>query len=206
MPPRRGRCRRRQRARGAARVVGRHEILRTTFIRRQGMKMPARSSTTGSTSRGGSDDLVIARRCRRPWRRPVVRGGAVDETDGHHLLALTLPAVCSDAHSLALLAGELRAELAETATAPAEPLQYADYAEWRLESLAAESSAWELEDLPPSPDLPFVRHSERSDGRARCCARSSRFDRAGQRRSRLPCHRAGVRRGLLAHVPRSTVG
>ena len=142
------------------RVVGRHEILRTTFARRQGLKMPGQviddrhdvawlePDAHGRLDEAPPVDL---------GRGPVVQAGLSTRPDGHHLLALAVPAVCSDARSLALLAGELRAELAETAPQPAEPLQYADYAEWRLEALAAESPAWEFDDLPPSPDLPFVR-------------------------------------------------
>ena len=138
-----------------ARIVERHEILRTTFIRPQGMKLPAQ---------------VIHDRLDIAWREddqaqavldlehgPIV-DASLGDGNGHRLLALTLPAVCADAHSLALLASELQVEIAGTATALAEPLQYADYAEWRNESLAADGPPESIDDLPPSPELPFTAH------------------------------------------------
>ena len=130
------------------RLVARHEILRTTFVRRPGMKVPSQ---------------VIHERLDPAWdgeaaletsRGPVVRA-AFEDADGDRVLALTVSAACADARSLSLLAAELRAELAGGVPA-SEPLQYADYAEWRAETLAAGTPAEIGEPLPPSPGLPFV--------------------------------------------------
>ena len=104
----------RRRPRGAIRdalerIVDRHEILRTTFVRREGLKVPNQVVNDrleiGWVERDGrrADDGASgarrrSRRARGPWPSP----------DGRRLLELTIPAVCSDAGSLALLASELR--------------------------------------------------------------------------------------------------
>jgi len=85
---------------------------------------------------------------------PIVRAGLGTS------LELTIPAVCCDARSLVLLASELQAELAGGAPAGPEPVQYADYAEWRSELLPGEDGAWEIADLPASPELPFASLAE----------------------------------------------
>src|SRR5436305_8054920 len=130
------------------RLVGRHEILRTTFARRPGMKLP--SQVIHDRLEPAWDDEVAL----EPSKGPVVHAKFVD-VDGNRLLALTVSAACADARSLSLLAGELQAELAGALT-PSEPLQYADYAEWRAETLAAGSPAVSGDPLPPSPALPFA--------------------------------------------------
>jgi amino acid adenylation domain-containing protein len=146
------------------RLVARHEILRTTFPRRQGMKLPGQ---------------VIHDRLEPAWREgaewteeldlvhgPVVRAALV-ELDGRRSLELSLPAACADARSLALLAVELRAELAASGDDPAEPLQYADYAEWRSEALAAGAPLENVEELPATPTLPFAPGEITTDRRLR---------------------------------------
>ena len=133
------------------RLVARHEILRTTFPSRPGMKLPGQ---------------VIRDRLEAAWREgeewtddpdlaggPVVRAALI-ERDGQRLLALSLPAACADARSLGLLASELHAEL-DGSTGGAEPLQYADYAEWRSEELSAVPLEFAGEHQA-SPPLPFA--------------------------------------------------
>lgn len=130
------------------RIVDRHEILRTTFVRREGLRVP---------------NQVVNGRLEIAW----VDGGDADLGEGPIVravigssLELTIPAVCCDARSLALLASELQAELGGGAPHATEPVQYADYAEWRSELSPGENDAWEIADLPPSPELPFVSHVE----------------------------------------------
>jgi amino acid adenylation domain-containing protein len=133
-----------------ARAVGRHEILRTTFARRPGMRLPGQ---------------VIHDRLEPSWdaaewldlaRGPVVLAAVSPSAHGGSLLTLRVPAVCADAHSLALLATELHADLSGKAGAGTEPLQYADYAEWRAESLAGSDETWDVEAGLASPELPFL--------------------------------------------------
>jgi amino acid adenylation domain-containing protein len=149
------------------RIVSRHEILRTTFVRRQGLKVPSQLVNDrleiGWEERdidaGGNEAQAGAL-----GEGPIVCAVLGPSLDGHRLLELTIPAVCSDAGSLVLLASELQAELGGGARGATEPVQYADYAEWRSELTPGENAgaedAWEVADLPASPELPFVSHVE----------------------------------------------
>ena len=133
-----------------ARALARHEILRTTFLRRQGMRLPGQVIHERLEPAWASDGhLDLA-------RGPVVAAALSGGSGGRRVLTLTIPAVCADARSLALLAGELRARLGTETPADTEPLQYADYAEWRGESLAASEDRWEIPAGPQSPALPFA--------------------------------------------------
>src|SRR5579862_3379014 len=130
------------------RLVARHEILRTTFVRQPGMKLPSQVIHDRLDPAWDGDATLD------PARGPVVHA-SLEETDGRRLLVLTVSAACVDASSLSLLADELRAELTGEGTAP-EPLQYADYAEWRAEMLAAGGLVESGDPLPSSPALPFA--------------------------------------------------
>jgi amino acid adenylation domain-containing protein len=147
-----------------ASVVGRHEILRTTFARPPGMRLPGQ---------------VIHDRLEPSWdaaepldltRGPVVQAAVLPNPHGGSLLTLRVPAVCADAHSLALLATELHAALSGESGAATEPLQYADYAEWRAESLAGSEETWDVEAGPPSPELPFLDAAGGGDLPSTCVA------------------------------------
>ncbi len=140
-----------------AHAVARHEILRTTFARRQGLRLPGQlihEHLEPSWAAEETLDLVHG---------PVVHAALADRTEGGRTLALTAAAACADASSLALLAAELQAELAGKATEATDPLQYADYAEWRAESFAAEEATWAVDAGPRSPALPLASGVEASD-------------------------------------------
>ena len=154
-------------------VVARHEILRTTFARSPGVKLPGQvihgelepSWAAEDLDAATEDELaaLLAGEAAAPidlGRGPILRAAFVRRGADRDLLVLTLPAVCADAPTLAIAAGELRTLLAGARPSPDDPLQYADYAEWRAESLhtdAAAADAWNLTDLPPSPELPLAR-------------------------------------------------
>ena len=117
----------------------------------------------------------------------LLRGPTVRAIFAGESLVLTVPAVCADAKTLAIAAAELRTLLSGAEPTPAEPLQYADYAEWRSESLraaTAETGTPSLDDLPPSPVLPFTRSRGNED--------------AGPLRTRVSLDAATVRRGATA--------
>jgi len=132
------------------RAAARHEILRTAFVRRPGMKLPGQAildQLEPSLAVEADPDAVIA---------------AQLTPDGQ--LTITVPAACADLRSLALLAAEVHAGLAGSPI-DGDPLQYADYTEWRLETIAAGAQQSEPDDLPRSPSLPFVReHDVKTDG------------------------------------------
>ncbi len=140
------------------RIVDRHEILRTTFVRREGLKVPSqvvngRLAIAWSDGDAHPDGTQLG-------EGPIVRAALATSPDGRRLLELIVPAVSTDAASLVLLASELLAELGNGALQAAEPVQYADYAEWRSELTPAQDDAWDVADLPASPELPFVRHAQ----------------------------------------------
>ena len=155
------------------RIVARHEILRTTFARQPGVKLPAQvihdelqpDWTEISVRSDAELAELVARDAATPFdlaRGPIVRGTLV-EHDGSRRLLITLPSVCADAPTIAIVAEELRMLLAGAEPSPSEPLQYADYAEWRSESLReddATPAAWDFDELPPSPRLPDVRDDD----------------------------------------------
>lgn len=130
------------------RAVNRHEILRTTFVRRSGMKLP------GQAIHDQLEPTLVDDLGSDPGADAVVAAHFTSGPNGGSRLTLTLSAPCGDLRSSALLAAELRADLAGSPP-DGEPLQYADYTEWRLETIAGQPS--EADDLLRSPSLPFVR-------------------------------------------------
>jgi amino acid adenylation domain-containing protein len=168
------------------RVVQRHEILRTTFPRRAGMRVPSqrvnddleplwvgeRWSRSGHPS--DSVDELLAEEVRQELdleRGPVVRARLLSADDSGHLLLLTIPLACADATSLAVIVFELASLLGLTdAELSGEPLQYADYAAWRSElqasgETAPEASAfWAEREPAPSPVLLFGRRGAPRSG------------------------------------------
>jgi len=139
------------------RVVERHEILRTTFEHSLGLKMPAqRINDDPDVGWIADGDAAVP----DLDQGPVVCASLSANAEGHRVIFLTIPALCADARSVALLVSELHAELAGSSAQAGEPLQYADYAEWRSELLTGESGEWEVDDLPSSPELPFVRFED----------------------------------------------
>lgn len=124
-----------------AEIVRRHEILRTTFVKQAGMRVPSQvihdelppaiDIVRGESENGETAfDLVNG---------PILHAVLLSRSPSEHVLALTLPGVCADRMTLLLLLGELAA-FYSGATAAGEPLQYADYAEWRWETLTSGSA------------------------------------------------------------------
>ena len=121
-----------------ARVVQRHEILRTTFQRRHGVKTPlqvVRDELAPEWREGSPGDLdaAAADERTRPWNYqdgPLFRARLIEAGSGRHSLVLTAAPPCADAGSLITIASQLAAEYVGEA-GPDEPLQYADFAEWQ---------------------------------------------------------------------------
>jgi amino acid adenylation domain-containing protein len=176
------------------RVVARHEILRTTFVRTQGVTLPAQAihdelepEWSEHPGAGGDNELGALLTAEAAVPIDLLRGPTVRAIFAGESLVLTVPAVCADAKTLAVVAAELTTLLSGAEPTPAEPLQYADYAEWRSESLRAapaETGTPSLDDVPPSPVLPFTRAEDEAD--------------AGMLRTRVSLDAAAVRRGASA--------
>jgi amino acid adenylation domain-containing protein len=150
------------RLRGAlAELTRSYEILRTAFVRSAGMRLPTQvildTVEPSLEIVAGPVEDVIAGEAARPFdatQAPLLRAVLVGR-----VLVLTAHPAVADAQSLLevvrLLGGDV----------PEEPLQYADYAEWRAE-LAAEVGDVEA---VPAPILLFGRipHADEADIRAR---------------------------------------
>jgi amino acid adenylation domain-containing protein len=142
------------------RLVERHEILRTTFTRHAGIRVPLQVIHDSLAPQWDVVDLrSILPEAERTSRLlelandeleraldyehgPLLHVLVAEVGDTKKDLVLTLPSLCADGASLGILLGELGALLAGKDLA-SEPLQYADYSEWRHEQLAATDDAAE---------------------------------------------------------------
>jgi len=120
-------------------VVERHEILRTTFQRPPGIKTPFQVISDDAQFEWQFHDLseldpeALSRAERsRPFdleHGPLLRASLYRLSREHHTLLVSVSALCADSVTILNLMKELGGELA------AEPLQYADFAEWQNELL-----------------------------------------------------------------------
>ncbi|HEX3693495.1 MAG TPA: amino acid adenylation domain-containing protein [Solirubrobacteraceae bacterium] len=168
---------------GAA--VARHEILRTVFVRPAGMRVPqqvireeaaATLLTQPDTAAASEDEQALCELLEReaereldPVQGPLVRALLAGAETQRALLLLSASAACADATSLLLLLRELCERYRESMQDGQEPLQYADYAEWRHSLLEGEEAEtheglehWrkQLEGTPPRPRLLFASAAE----------------------------------------------
>jgi Condensation domain len=130
-----------------AQAVARHEILRTTFQRRSGMRVPLQvvheQLAPGWSVVAAGDDAGVADLAREDRAAavsfdggPVLRATLVRVDDARGALILTLPSAFADGTSLATLAEEIAQGYAGE-DAGEEPLQYADFAAWQHERLGS---------------------------------------------------------------------
>ena len=164
-----------------AKLVARHEILRTTFVRQPGIRVPlqlvndalAPGWTTVELTGAGPGEL--SRRLEEIRAQelaaaldfehgPLVRAVLISDGNDRHSLILTVSGLCADGPSVALIAAELIAACAERPEPLEDPLQYADFAAWQRELAEggddeARSAAdfWRGWDGARSPELPFAR-------------------------------------------------
>ncbi|HEY8647506.1 MAG TPA: amino acid adenylation domain-containing protein [Gaiellaceae bacterium] len=166
-------------------VVQRHEALRTTFVPQPGLRFPAqvihdsldplwevRSVADVSLQGDALADLLAGEAQHRfdLAGGPLVRALLLSPAGGASLLLLTTSALCSDTTSLRVIAAELAASAEQNARSTVEPLQYADFAEWRNELLAGDDedasaarAFWaNIHGAPPSPRLLFRSADARS--------------------------------------------
>ena len=164
--------------RAFARVVGRHEMLRTTFeslgkapVQRVHDTVPVRFEEVDG--RGWSREQVVGALSRiheRPFdlsKGPVFRLAVVQNAEGGSAVLFTVHHIAFDGWSMGLLLDEwfsnYAAETTGVAAVPAPlPLRYADYVRWHEDLLRGPQGAamwayWErqLAGLPVSLDLPL---------------------------------------------------
>ena len=143
------------------RVVNRHEILRTTFLRRPGLKIPyqiiADSDATAwldvdlsdfpEARREAEIEEIFRREARRRFdfeQGPLLRLCLFALTPQKHILLFTLPSLCADARTFENLFAELTRALAQPPSQDEdaeELVQYPDYSEWGNELLEDEEAA-----------------------------------------------------------------
>jgi amino acid adenylation domain-containing protein len=138
-------------------VAGRHEILRTVFVKQPGMKMPyqvildtgrvqweevdlASMDSAAQEERLQSTFEACSNRVFDIENGPLLYVTLITRSSLPHLLSVSLPALCSDERSLDILAAEL--EWAYFSSESAEdPMQYADFVEWQYEVLDGSDTA-----------------------------------------------------------------
>ena len=166
-------------------LIGQHEILRTTFARPAGIKIPFQiiSENTNffwqsvhltALEQGQQheriDALVAAERKRRLTLDdgPVLRCQLANLSPRRAALIVSLPAICADSVTLKNLTREVFRiyESDEELEAPDEVVQYADFAEWQnqvLESADAETverrTYWNKKVLSDPVVLPLERRA-----------------------------------------------
>jgi amino acid adenylation domain-containing protein len=128
-------------------LVSRYEILRTTFVRPPGIKSPfqvisdAPQFSWSFVDLSGLDsEQEILQDYRKPFdltHGPLLHLTLIKRATDAHVLLISLPALCSDAITLANFTRELCGAYARH-EAPTEPMQYADFAEWQHELLEAD--------------------------------------------------------------------
>jgi amino acid adenylation domain-containing protein len=160
-----------------ARIVERHEILRTVFVRSPGIRLPSQSVlpilelslSTVELEEGSTAEPLLAEEANFPFdfeRGPVLRARLARTSPETWMLVLTTPSVIADAGSLLVILRELESLVsAAGGTELDEPLQYADYAEWRNTAVeAVESQPPTAEDDPiASPILLFGKRAPLSE-------------------------------------------
>jgi L-glutamate---[L-glutamyl-carrier protein] ligase len=155
-------------ARAIETIVGRHEILRTTFRALPAMELPVQViEATADVPlraielRDGADAAAVERACQAelgllpdPSTRPPLRFALARMPGGGRLLVVTASALCADPRSLTLLVGEVGAAYAGGGEPDREPFDYIQYSEWRHDVLeseeAVEGARWwrERRDVP----------------------------------------------------------
>jgi amino acid adenylation domain-containing protein len=129
-------------------VIERHEILRTSFLRPSGLKFALQVVNSNAEAKWEQVDLrAVAPGELEARLRPVLAAAKLDLTAqsgtlhaflailpaNHAILVLTAPALCADSATLKNLLSELVLLYGEDAVGGADPLQYADYSEWQNE-------------------------------------------------------------------------
>src|SRR5207237_10603339 len=123
-----------------------HEILRTSFRRPAGMKLPLQviderpRISLERAELSGADSLErLLEKERRAFdatQRPALRATLAENGSDRRLLVLTAPTLNADALSLRFIVRELSGLCADGGAEgdiPEQPLQYADFSEWQNE-------------------------------------------------------------------------
>ncbi|MEP6741509.1 MAG: amino acid adenylation domain-containing protein [bacterium] len=174
-------------------VIGRHEILRTTFHRPPGIRTPFQVISEAKEPALESFDLAALDRAKQEAKikdhfaaegersfdfdhGPLLRVTCFIQSKDAHTLTISLPALCADSLSLVSLVEELgsvyEAQLSGSSL-PAESMQYADFAEWQNELLETEDESslvarayWQKQEAETAAalNLPLEKRREGKQG------------------------------------------
>lgn len=153
--------------RALARVVSRHEALRTVFRRPVGLRLPLQvvldelephwiAVDLSEETDGDSMRSVTGAEAAVPLDAvagPLVRAALLTLADGRLVLLLTASAAVADTESLSIVLAEVRGLLAGQELDD-EPVQYADFAAWQREQAAGAAPADVVGEAPLG--LPFA--------------------------------------------------
>ena len=172
-------------------IIGRHEVLRTIFVQKQGKPLPViipnlkiKISLIDLIHHPFSlqDHLVKSlsiQESRRPFvlnQGPLIRGMLFKLDLNHHVFTLNMHHIVSDQWSLDIVFQELGTIYEaflnnKPSPLPDLSLQYADYAYWQRQCLQDQTmqqqlTYWKtkLEHVPTPIQLPFSRIKKRSQG------------------------------------------
>lgn len=161
-----------------AKVVARHEILRTTFVFRPGVKVPLQvihDELAPAFNLLGRSSLDIPRSLElldqealRPFdlvHGPLLHVCLYELDDARRICQIRSPSVIMDSAAIANVAGEiLLAYGGQKEALTAEPLQYADFSAWANDRLngtdpdaVAGREFWRTRATIPAPRLAFER-------------------------------------------------
>src|SRR5882672_10018156 len=165
-------------------VVSRHEILRTTFPRQPGLKVPFQVINEKGFLQWRSLDLrekglgspeleveqIIAAERQRQFdfsQASLIHPCLITVAAQKHVMLITLPALCADAHTLKNLVNDVSAAYASCLGGGelcGEVIQYSQYSEWQNELLDAEQGQEGIEFWQrqlrsiPALKLPYEEH------------------------------------------------
>ena len=164
------------------RVVSLHEIFRTIFYRRPGIKIPLQVVTEGSNFSWHEVNLIHSSLNEQSIRieelfeeerhfifnfetGPVLRLTLIYLSANKHILLVTMPSLCADSWTLNNLfykIGNAYAACLEGKEVSEEPIQYVQFSEWQNELLEGEDTEdgkayWSQQGICnfPLPTLPF---------------------------------------------------
>jgi amino acid adenylation domain-containing protein len=165
------------------RLVARHEILRTTFARQPGIRVPLQVVNDELRPSWRTVDLSTLDEAEQAARLEELRRGELTEpldlehgpllraalatcAADRHTLVLTLSALYADASSIAPLLRELAHHHGGAEALVEDPLQYPDFAAWQRELVASEDEParagaefWTRFEEAASPVIPFAKHA-----------------------------------------------
>jgi amino acid adenylation domain-containing protein len=172
------------------RVVMRHEILRTTFRRLAGMRMPVQVVADAGTfvleeldATSLGDEQQDQRIEDLLWHEaslgfdleqgPALRALLSKVSDHRFVLVLSVPALCADARSLQNLVQEISKcydQGLEDEQSSGEVMQYARFSEWQAELLEEDDATagkefWQSQRLPNAKELKIVNEKTKQEKR-----------------------------------------